>query len=94
MDSTFAAAVLQILYGIHVADGTDQYVLMAEESMDAVANGLVAGKFLVELLPFLRYVPSWLPGAGWKRLFAKWRDSRYRAKTLPLEYVKREMVSH
>ena len=70
------------------------YLKLAEESMDAVAHGLVPGKFLVESIPFLKYIPSWVPGTGWKRLVAKWQDSRYRAKTLPLEYVKERMASN
>ena len=91
-DSTFAASVLKIVYGIHAEDVNNRYLKLAEESMDPIANALVPGKFLVEHLPILKHVPSWFPGAGWKGLFIRWRDSRYRAKTLPLEYVKKGMV--
>ena len=70
----------------------DKYIIMAEEAMDPIANALVSGKFLVEHIPWLQYIPSWVPGTGWKRQFEKWRNVRYHAKTAPLEYVKRGMV--
>ena len=91
-NSTFAASVLKIVYGIHAVDVNNEYLKLAEESMDPIANALVPGKFFVEHLPILKHVPSWFPGAAWKGQFVKWRDSRYRAKTLPLEYVKEGMV--
>lgn len=32
----------------------------------------VPGKFLVELFPVLRFLPSWFPGAKFKRQAAEW----------------------
>jgi hypothetical protein len=35
--------------------------------MQAFSEAALPGRYLVNNLPFLKYVPSWLPGAGWKR---------------------------
>ncbi|CAE6464715.1 unnamed protein product [Rhizoctonia solani] len=34
--------------------------------------------FLVNLIPWLQYVPEWLPGAGWKRIARDWREHKER----------------
>jgi hypothetical protein len=34
----------------------------------------VQGRFWVDYVPFLQYLPTWLPGMGWKRLGLRWRD--------------------
>ncbi|KAJ7468777.1 hypothetical protein FB451DRAFT_1401131 [Mycena latifolia] len=33
------------------------------------------GAFLIEVLPILKYVPSWFPGANFKRLAKKYGNS-------------------
>jgi hypothetical protein len=30
--------------------------------------------FLVNLMPFLVHVPSWVPGTGWKQTAKEWRE--------------------
>ncbi|KAH9929089.1 cytochrome P450 [Epithele typhae] len=88
---TFAATVLRVIYGYQAEEENDQFVALAESAMEAVAQGLVPGKFLVENIPALQYLPSWFPGQGWQKLFAKWRAARDRAKNLPLDFVKSRM---
>ena len=40
---------------------------MAEEIVKVFADCLQPGHFLVDIFPFLQWVPRWLPGAAWKR---------------------------
>jgi hypothetical protein len=35
------------------------------------AAAVSPGKFLVNVIPWLKYVPDWMPGAGFKRLGKK-----------------------
>ena len=34
----------------------------------------VLGRFWVDYLPALKFLPSWLPGMGWKRTGIRWRN--------------------
>ena len=36
---------------------------MAEEAMEVAAELLTTGAFLVDIIPILKYVPEWFPGA-------------------------------
>ena len=64
---------MDISYGITVLDSNDPYMSNAEEVMEGVVEAGVPGAFLVDLIPILKYVPSWFPGAGFKKKAARWR---------------------
>ena len=38
-----------------------------EEAVHLMADVFMPGKWLVESIPWLRFIPSWAPGAGFKR---------------------------
>ena len=91
-NSNFAAVVLKILYDIDVEDEDDVYVEISEQALAGAVEGLVPGKFLVEFLPFLRHVPSWLPGATSQRLWEKWMAAGERLKNVPFNHTKTKLV--
>ncbi|KAM5536777.1 hypothetical protein V8D89_009495 [Ganoderma adspersum] len=84
----FAAVVLKILYDIDVEDENDAYVEISEEALVGPLEGMVPGRFLVEILPFLRHIPPWVPGATSQRLWAKWMAAGDRLKNVPFEHAK------
>ncbi|KAF9446841.1 cytochrome P450, partial [Macrolepiota fuliginosa MF-IS2] len=63
----FISSILEMTYGIPMEDSDDPLIKNVEIALEATAEALVPGKFLVELIPLLKYVPEWFPGAGWKR---------------------------
>ncbi|KAJ7069436.1 cytochrome P450 [Mycena amicta] len=65
--------IMDIAYGIKVAEKGDPYIDMVTEAMRGLATAAAPGAFLVDTIPALKYVPSWLPGAGFKRRAAEWR---------------------
>lgn len=86
--------VLKILYDIDVEDENDAYVEISEEALVGPLEGMVPGKFLVEILPFLRHIPPWFPGATSQRLWAKWMAAGDRLKNVPFEHAKVKLVCH
>jgi hypothetical protein len=48
--------------------------------------------FLVNLIPWLKYVPDWFPGAGWKRIIKKWRDEKDEMVQKPYDWAKSNIV--
>lgn len=77
--------MLRIIYGIDIDDEEHEIIVVGEESLQGTGQVFVPGKYFVDLIPMLEYVPSWLPGAGWKRQFARWRDATLRFLNLPFE---------
>jgi len=35
---------------------------------------MLPGRFLVEVFPWLRFIPEWFPGASWKKTVREWRQ--------------------
>ncbi|KAH9847609.1 CyP450 monooxygenase [Lenzites betulinus] len=70
---SFAATILRIVYGLDVSPGDDSHYTLVER-LAAVTNDIATpGQFLVEAFPSLQILPSWFPGAGFKRIAAGWR---------------------
>ncbi|EIW55459.1 cytochrome P450 [Trametes versicolor FP-101664 SS1] len=63
----FAATIMRVAYGIKISEKNDEYVKMAEEGIAEFSDLLEPGKYLVEQLPILRFLPKWMPGAQFRR---------------------------
>ena len=83
---------MNIGYGIAVQESDDPYISIAEEAMNGVAAAGIAGSFLVDLLPILKYVPSWFPGAGFQKKAAHWREAINTMAERPFRHVQEQLV--
>ena len=54
-------------YGINVQPYNDPYIKIAEEAIEATSDFLIPGAFLVDIIPILKYIPAWFPGAKFQR---------------------------
>ncbi|TCD61765.1 hypothetical protein EIP91_007967 [Steccherinum ochraceum] len=77
-----AAVIMMISYGHRVTSDQDEYVRLAEKVRETASGA--PGSVLVDFMPILKYIPSWFPGAGFKRkamvvrqLSAAMRDRPY-----------------
>lgn len=68
---------------------------MAEECVNILANEVASGGGIwpVDVLPFLKYMPTWMPGAGFKKKAQVWKKKMEDFVDRPYEYVKNGMVS-
>nr|GAT53684.1 predicted protein [Mycena chlorophos] len=67
-----AKIIMDIAYGITIKPTNDPYVSLANEAVDGLVYALIPGRFLVDNIPLLKYVPAWVPGAGFQRQAAYW----------------------
>ncbi|KAI0767393.1 cytochrome P450 [Fomes fomentarius] len=88
---SFSATLLKILYDIDVTDENDEWIKTVEKALEGAIESLVPGAFLVEFLPFLRHVPAFVPGAGFQKKFAEWRELSDDLKSAPVTRVKLSM---
>ncbi|TFK41782.1 cytochrome P450 [Crucibulum laeve] len=71
---TTGGVAISLAYGIKIKRHNDPFVKLAEDAIDAVAAAGVPGAFLVDVFPVLKYVPEFIPGAGFKQKAKEWRQ--------------------
>ncbi|KAI8969785.1 O-methylsterigmatocystin oxidoreductase [Trametes punicea] len=81
----FGAMTMDIVYGIAVADTSDPYIKIAERAAKVFHDVTVPGRYVVELVPALKHLPSWLPGMGFKRKAIQWRVAVDALRNVPYE---------
>jgi len=84
---------MSIIYGHDVSSSTeDDYVKCAEQSVGILSNALLPGAAIVNAIPALRYLPSWLPGVDFKRLALGVKESTQHLQDAPIDFVKKGIV--
>ncbi|KAH4117801.1 hypothetical protein HBI62_070710 [Parastagonospora nodorum] len=85
------SVVLRITYGYIAAHGADPLVEVAAQTMLDFSVSTVPGMWMVDYLPFLRYVPGWLPGTGFKKTARQMAMRLKQCTDQPYEWVKQQM---
>ncbi|EJD37771.1 cytochrome P450 [Auricularia subglabra TFB-10046 SS5] len=87
------ANIMSITYGMDSQLNDDPYILLGEESVAIASRACAQGAYLVDVVPFLRYLPSWLPGMGFKRRARIWKALQLRARDSPYEFAKAQLAA-
>ncbi|KAJ6530989.1 cytochrome P450 [Mycena vulgaris] len=91
---TAGAMVLHLTYGYKIKEqGSDPLVDLADKALAEFSEITRPGAFLVDVMPILKYVPSWFPGAGFKRLAKLYTKSCDDLADVPFAYVKEQMAN-
>ncbi|KAJ7251434.1 cytochrome P450 [Mycena rebaudengoi] len=83
------ALIMSIAYGIDTLPSNDPYMETAEAAIDAMAQAAVPGRYLVDMIPILKYVPAWFIGAGFKRQARETKKLTVKMAQLPFQAAKR-----
>ncbi|KAI9063681.1 cytochrome P450 [Trametes sanguinea] len=86
-----------IVYGHRIVDENDPYLKRAENILELLSNqvaSLGAGVWIVDIFPFLKHLPPWFPGAGFKRKASNWRTEIEACFRLPFERVREDMSNN
>ncbi|KAF5354109.1 hypothetical protein D9756_007313 [Leucocoprinus leucothites] len=89
---SFASTIMRIVYGVDVKDIHDPYIKNVEKAMHGLSDAGTPGNYLVNLLPAMRHIPSWFPGAGWKRMAKSFQAINREVAFTPFERVKERMA--
>lgn len=84
---------MKTAYGFDLEEHGDPYLARMEKVLQSLAI-VTPGRFWVEFIPALRYVPKWFPGAGFQRLFAGFREASDEVREALCERTRRGMVSY
>ncbi|KAL1695329.1 cytochrome P450 [Schizophyllum commune] len=85
--------IIGMAYGSAPESENDPCIVISEKVAKAVLNAVAPGKYLVNMIPVLKYIPSWLPGAQFKRDALKWREQTRIMIEESYVTVKEQMVS-
>ncbi|KAF8145798.1 cytochrome P450, partial [Mycena galopus ATCC 62051] len=92
-ESATRKSAAAMVYGYKIEEKeNDPLVDLADKGMSELSEIMRPGAFLIEVLPVLKYVPSWFPGANFKRLAEKYNHSCDELADVLLVYVKEEMA--
>ena len=92
LDRNFGGLALTIAYGLPIREHDDPHLALAEEALRTVSAAVVPGAFLVDFMPFLKYVPEWMPGAGFQKTAKKYHEIQGRFRNEPFNAALRNMV--
>ncbi|KAJ7618765.1 cytochrome P450 [Roridomyces roridus] len=84
--------IVPFAYGIDVQPTDDPYVTLIEKAVRC-GSQVVPGRFLVDNFPLLKYVPEWMPGAGFKKIAREGRVLTQALRNVPFAEAKRQMMS-
>ncbi|ETW86402.1 cytochrome P450 monooxygenase 63 [Heterobasidion irregulare TC 32-1] len=87
------APVMQILYGHDIPEEGDIYVTLADQAMTSFGKAGLFGTYLVDYIPLLKHVPSWFPGASFKKQSRQWRRASRAMIDRPFDMVRQRMES-
>lgn len=85
-----------MVYGHEVKSDDDEFLQLAEHCVWLLSNKIASsgGIWPVDIFPFLKHIPSWVPGMAFKRNAAKWKASMQEFVDKPFDYVQENMVRY
>ncbi|CAA7268406.1 unnamed protein product [Cyclocybe aegerita] len=83
--------ILSSAYGLDIASKSDKYIRLAKEGVKPALPALIPGTYWVDFMPFLKYVPEWFPGAGFRRKANEWKRLTLAMRDTPFEVAKNEI---
>ena len=83
---------MAIAYGLEVQPENDPYIEIATQANHLVTLAAVPGAFLVDSFPFLKHLPEWMPGAGFKRKAREWSKVSQAVFDIPSKAAKDQIV--
>ncbi|TFY56485.1 hypothetical protein EVJ58_g7613 [Rhodofomes roseus] len=87
------AIMLEVAYGRTIAAHDSDFVQLASETIIKLTEAGSPSASLVDFVPILRYMPTWLPGSAWKRRALDIRQLMQDVMCIPYEKTKRAMAA-
>ncbi|KAF4586172.1 hypothetical protein EYR38_010446 [Pleurotus pulmonarius] len=88
-----AATIMKITYGHDVKSYDDKFVQLAEKAGTATIEVGTPAATLVDFIPLLKHLPSWMPGGGFKREARKCQALVQAMIDIPFESVRDSVIN-
>jgi len=90
--SAVGGIAISLAYGLDIKETDDPHVKRAETAAKSISDITGSGVYLVDILPVLRHVPSWVPGAAFQKQAKIFRKIQEDFRQLPYEETIRNIV--
>lgn len=90
--SVYPAILMDVTYGIRLAPDDNYFVSLAEEAMAGLSVSTINGTTYLDVFPFMKFIPAWMPGAGFKRAAEHARDVNIAAAIEPWAAAKKMLA--
>ncbi|KAK7062271.1 cytochrome P450 [Favolaschia claudopus] len=87
------AVIMKVAFGYSVLDDDDPFISTADESSKISGWAMAPGRWIVDYLPILRFVPAWFPFAQFQRQGAEWRKTLEFVSDVPHNWVKAQIAA-
>ncbi|KAF8989702.1 cytochrome P450 [Cyathus striatus] len=92
LTASFAGAMsMRTAYGYEEVD--IDFVQLVNKVMDIAGVASAPNSFLVNLVPSLLKVPTWVPGQNYRKIAAKWREKLLHMNQIPWDFVKSQVAA-
>ncbi|KZT58518.1 cytochrome P450 [Calocera cornea HHB12733] len=82
----------RVAYGYDIKDENDPMLVRADQAMRILEKMVTPGSWLVDALPFLKYLPEWLPGAGFQRTAKAYKSHFAETREVPFRLVEQAIA--
>ncbi|GJJ14350.1 hypothetical protein Clacol_008614 [Clathrus columnatus] len=86
-----ATVIVRVTYGSYLTDEDDPCFSIPMQTMSDFSTAAVPGDFLVKFFPVLRYLPKWMPGAGFLKKAEEWGKNQYDSAWMPYKWTEDHM---
>ncbi|KZT12902.1 cytochrome P450 [Laetiporus sulphureus 93-53] len=90
---TAGAIILLLAYGYKAEEDDDPFVRMVHVAVSEATLALSPAAFLVDVFPYIKYVPSWVPGLSWKKRAKSMAKNVSVMCNMPFDFVEQQMAA-
>ena len=90
--SSTGAIAISLAYGLKFRDVNDPFIGLAQRAIKSLLDAAIPGAFLVDLIPWLKYVPEWMPGAGFQKQANEWKRLQKDFHNIPYDEALKNLV--
>lgn len=85
--SAIGGMALSLAYGLQIQHQTekDPFIQLAETAVKSISAAASFGAFFVDVIPILKHVPEFVPGAGFQKKARVWRKIQEDFRNVPYE---------
>ncbi|KAF8965481.1 putative monooxygenase [Flammula alnicola] len=83
--------ITRVTYGYYVHSAEDPILATPLAAVAIFSQTSTPGKFLVDFIPALKYLPRWMPGSGFLKAAEEWRQVICDAAWTPYEFCKKNL---
>ncbi|EMD35670.1 hypothetical protein CERSUDRAFT_85632 [Gelatoporia subvermispora B] len=80
--------IIRVTYGYYIKGEQDPFLTLPLTAMENFSKASAPGTWLVDFVPQMKNMPSWMPGAGFLKTAKKWRKIVWDASWDPYNWCK------